>query len=141
MSAGDQWALYNQSTIKLEEIIESIKNWTYSCEASALIFHSSNLETCITPLARNTRIKGGRLRSPVTGAQATTTRYAYATSTKPRSLLIPSLKDILLQTAIKLLVESLCEEKIFNKQSFGFRPNRSAHHALKSAKEGMEGVT
>lgn len=38
-------------------------------------------------------------------------------------------------------MESLCEEKIFNKQSFGFRPNRSAHHALKSAKEGMEGVT
>lgn len=139
MSDDDQWALYNQSTIKLGEIIESIKNWTYSCEASALIFHSSNLETCITPLARNTR-KRGRLRSPVAGARDTT-GYTYATSTKPRFLLIPSLKDILLQTAIKLLMESLCEEKIFNKQSFGFRPNRSAHHALKSAKEGMEGVT
>lgn len=136
MSASDQWALYNQSTIKLGEIIESIKNWTYSCEASALIFPSSNLETCITPLVRNTR--GGRLRSPVTEAQA---GYVYATSTKPRPLLIPSLKDILIQTAIKLLIESLCEEKIFSKQSFGFRPNRSAHHALKSAKEGMEGVT
>lgn len=83
----------------------------------------------------------GRLCSPVTGVQATTTGYADATSTKPRSLLIPSLKDILLQTALKILMEPLCEEKIFNKQSFGFRPNRSAHHALKSAKKGMEGVT
>ena len=140
MSAGDQWALYNKSAIKLGEIIETVKNWTYLCEASVLVFHNSNLETCTAPKGRNTR--RGRLRSPIAGAQATTTTgYAYATSTKSRSLLMPSLKDILVQTAIKLLIESLCEEEIFNKQSFGFRPNKSAHHALKSAKEGMEGVT
>jgi len=53
---------------------------------------------------------------------------------------LPSLNDIILQIAIKILIESECEKKIFNKQNFGFRPNRSVHHALNSVKK-MKGVT
>ena len=61
--------------------------------------------------------------------------------TKLNYLAIPSLKDIILQTSIKLLIEFHCEKKkIFNNQSFGFRSNRSLHDALNSIKN-MKGVT
>lgn len=59
---------------------------------------------------------------------------------KLKPLTMPSLKDIILQTTIKLLLESKCEKQIFNCQSFGFRSNKSIHHALASVKK-MKGVT
>jgi hypothetical protein len=118
MSVEDRQALNNKSNIKLDEIIKNIKNWTYSCEPLYIKKSNERMFTHITKL---------------------------------KSLPIPSLKDIILQTAIKLLIESECEKKIFNIQSgprgtsepaprFGFRPNRSVHHALNSVKK-MVGVT
>lgn len=59
---------------------------------------------------------------------------------KLKPLAMPSLSDIILQTAIKLLLESKCEKQIFNCQSFGFRSNKSIHHALASVKK-MKRVT
>lgn len=101
MSSEDKQALNDKSNIKLDEIIKSLKDWTYSCE----------------PLY----IKATELQ-------------------KFKTLVMPSLKDIILQTAIKLLLESYCEKQIFNPQSFGFRRNKSIHHALASVKN-MKGVT
>lgn len=97
ITVEDKAALDEKSEMKLEEIVLSIKNWTYSCK----------------------REIGG---------------------IKPKYLSIPCLKDLLVQTALKLLLEPLCEEKIFNKQSFGFRPSRSVHLALYTVKK-MIGVT
>lgn len=48
---------------------------------------------------------------------------------KIRQIGIPNTKDKLLQYLIKELIEPKCEE-IFHPMSFGFRPNRSLHHAL-----------
>lgn len=48
---------------------------------------------------------------------------------KTRPLGIPTMRDRLIQQMIKQVLEPICEAK-FHKHSYGFRPNRSAHHAI-----------
>lgn len=49
-----------------------------------------------------------------------------------RPLGIPTIEDRILQQAIKQILEPWCEAK-FHPHSYGFRPLRSAHHALSRA--------
>lgn len=58
---------------------------------------------------------------------------------KLRPIGIPSTMDMLLQVILKDLIEPKCEE-IFHPMSFGFRPNKSVHHALIEVKR-MIGIT
>ena len=58
---------------------------------------------------------------------------------KMRPLGIPSTMDKLLQVILKDLIEPKCE-KIFHPMSFGFRPNKSVHHALIEVQR-MMGIT
>lgn len=46
-----------------------------------------------------------------------------------RPLGIPTMKDRLVQQMFKQILEPICEAK-FHKHSYGFRPNRSTHHAI-----------
>ena len=48
---------------------------------------------------------------------------------KIRPLGIPCMGDRIIQQCIKQVLEPICEAK-FHKHSYGFRPNRSAHHAI-----------
>jgi retron-type reverse transcriptase len=48
---------------------------------------------------------------------------------KKRPLGIPTIEDRLIQQCIKQVLEPICEVK-FHNHSYGFRPNRSAHHAI-----------
>lgn len=48
---------------------------------------------------------------------------------KSRPLGIPCMADRIVQQCIKQVLEPICEAK-FHSHSYGFRPNRSAHHAL-----------
>lgn len=48
---------------------------------------------------------------------------------KTRPLGIPTMEDRLIQQCIKQVLEPICEAK-FYKHSYGFRPNRSTHHAV-----------
>lgn len=48
---------------------------------------------------------------------------------KMRPLGIPTMQDRLIQQMFKQVLEPICEAKFFN-HSYGFRPNRSAQHAL-----------
>lgn len=48
---------------------------------------------------------------------------------KTRPLGIPTIEDRLLQQAIKQVLEPILEGKFYDK-SYGFRPNRSTHHAI-----------
>lgn len=48
---------------------------------------------------------------------------------KMRPLGIPTIKDRIIQQAIKQVLEPICEAK-FYKNSYGFRPNRSTKHAI-----------
>lgn len=49
-----------------------------------------------------------------------------------RPLGIPTMEDRLIQQCIKQVLDPICEAK-FYKHSYGFRPNRSAHHAVARA--------
>lgn len=49
-----------------------------------------------------------------------------------RPLGIPTIEDRLIQQCIKQVLEPICEAK-FHKHSYGFRPNRGAHHAIARA--------
>ncbi|MGL4991977.1 MAG: group II intron reverse transcriptase/maturase [Sarcina sp.] len=51
---------------------------------------------------------------------------------KLRPLGIPCIEDRIIQQAIRQVLEPICEAK-FHKHSYGFRPNRSTHHALSRA--------
>lgn len=53
---------------------------------------------------------------------------------KKRKLGIPTVVDRVVQQAIAQILSPIFEE-VFSDNSFGFRPNRSAHDALKSSKE------
>lgn len=48
---------------------------------------------------------------------------------KTRPLGIPTIEDRLIQQCIKQVLEPICEAK-FHPHSYGFRPNRSTHHAI-----------
>lgn len=48
---------------------------------------------------------------------------------KLRPLGIPTIRDRIIQQAIKQIIEPILEAK-FSDNSYGFRPNRSAHHAI-----------
>ena len=48
---------------------------------------------------------------------------------KMRPLGIPTMRDRLIQQMFKQILEPICEAR-FHKHSYGFRPNRSAHHAI-----------
>lgn len=48
---------------------------------------------------------------------------------KERPLGIPTIEDRLIQQCILQIMEPICEAK-FHKHSYGFRPNRSTHHAI-----------
>lgn len=51
---------------------------------------------------------------------------------KTRPLGIPTIEDRLIQQCIKQILEPICEAKFYN-HSYGFRPNRSTHHAIARA--------
>lgn len=51
---------------------------------------------------------------------------------KMRPLGIPTIEDRLIQQCIKQILEPICEAKFYN-HSYGFRPNRSTHHAIARA--------
>ncbi|NWJ98346.1 MAG: group II intron reverse transcriptase/maturase [Chloroflexi bacterium] len=53
---------------------------------------------------------------------------------KTRPLGIPSFRDKLLQTVVKLILEAIYEPQ-FSEASHGFRPNRSCHTALSEVKK------
>ncbi|HCL4479983.1 TPA: group II intron reverse transcriptase/maturase [Clostridium botulinum] len=50
-------------------------------------------------------------------------------SGRKRPLGIPSIEDRIVQQCIKQIIEPICEAK-FHNHNYGFRPNRSTHHAI-----------
>lgn len=54
---------------------------------------------------------------------------------KTRSLGIPTITDRIIQQSILQILEPICEAK-FHPHSYGFRPNRNTHHAIKRV-EGL----
>src|SRR5512135_2799420 len=82
------------------------------------------------------RVKSGTYRAPPV-RRVHIPKGGSATETRPIG--IPTLEDKVLQRAIVMLLEPIYEQD-FDDCSYGFRPKRSAHHALESlSKQTMFG--
>ena len=97
--------------------------------ASAADEYEANLEVNLTDLLA--RLKSGRYVAPPVRRHC----IPKADGTK-RPLGIPTLEDKVAQRAIVLLLEPIYETA-FLPCSFGFRPGRSAHDALRALRTGF----
>lgn len=92
--------------------------------------YEANLEANLADLLD--RIKSGRYHAPV--------RRVYIPKAGGRNELrplgIPTFEDKVAQRAIVMLLESIYEQD-FLPCSFGFRPGRSAHQALRTLRTGL----
>ena len=75
------------------------------------------------------RLKSGRYKAPPVRRV-----YIQKGQGKTRPIGIPTLEDKILQKAVAMVLEAVYEED-FMSCSYGFRPNRSAHQALKALRD------
>jgi RNA-directed DNA polymerase len=87
-------------------------------------------------LGANLRSLLSRLKSGSYKAPPVLRAYIPKDGGKPRPIGIPTLEDKILQRAVTMVLEAIYEEE-FLLCSYGFRPRRSAHQALKAFRDGM----
>jgi len=79
--------------------------------------------------------KSGRYRAP----PVRRVHIPKGTGSETRPIGIPTLEDKLLQKAVAMILTPIYEQD-FHPGSYGFRPDRSAHQALKALREAVMGM-
>jgi len=82
------------------------------------------------------RVKSGAYRAP----PVRRVHIPKGDGSQTRPIGIPTFEDKVLQRAVAMLLEAIYEQD-FAPFSFGFRPQRSAHHALEVLREGIMGMS
>ena len=102
------------------------KNGAVGIDGQTAADYEQSLETNLQSLLD--RAKSGRYRAPPV-KRVHIPKGGSKTETRPIG--IPTLEDKILQRAVAMLLEPIYEHD-FKDCSYGFRPGRSAHHALES---------
>ena len=95
--------------------------------------YARDLDTNLSHLLQ--RLRAGRYRAPAV-------RRTYIEKDggkKRRPLGIPTVEDKVLQRAVAMILEAVYEQDFYD-CSYGFRPKRSAHQALKSLREQLHEI-
>lgn len=100
------------------------KNAAVGVDGLTAAVYEQNLEANLRSLLN--RAKAGTYRAPLV-RRVYIPKGGSATETRPIG--IPTLEDKILQRAVVMLLEPIYEQD-FSDCSFGYRPRRSAHHAL-----------
>lgn len=136
---------------KLDELYKNSKQGRYFNKLYDLIIEEDNIMKAYRTIKRNTgsKTKGVNghtikyleklssdklisiVRSRLKEYRPSPVRRVFIPKSngKQRPLGIPTIEDRLIQQCILQILEPICEAK-FHKSSFGFRPNRSTHHAI-----------
>ena len=94
--------------------------------------YARNLDENLNHLLQ--RLKAGQYRAPVVRRT-----YIEKDGGKKRPLGIPTVEDKVLQRAVAMILEAVYEQD-FHDCSYGFRPKRSPHQALKSLRDQLHEI-
>ena len=141
---------YGQQEI-LDDLYKKSSEGRYFDKLYELVIHEDNIMRAYRTIKRNTasKTKGvnghtikylahlsedklvGMVRKRLRSYKPNPVKRAFIPKSngKQRPLGIPTIEDRLIEQCILQILEPICEGK-FHKSSFGFRPNRSTHHAI-----------
>ena len=124
---------------RIRNLMDLMHNPTWIAAACDRVLKRSRGKAAGVDGVQRTRVRQNRRVSPRTTAPGIETRYVSASTAtaveipkangKMRQLGIPCLRDKIVQEAIRMALEPIFEVE-FHDSSYGFRPHRSAHHAV-----------
>ena len=137
-------------TRRFDRLLRLITNRTWLAEAARIVLASRGARTPGIDGIDKRRLQGGlddhlgRLRTDLLNGdyrpQPVRRIYIPKANGKQRPLGIPTLTDRIVQRAMLMAMEPIWESD-FHRASYGFRPERSVHHAVRTVKLQLQDCT